>query len=40
MKFKYQDLEIWQLAIELIKAMYGLLAKANFTTIRIHMKSA
>lgn len=27
MKFKYQDLEIWQLAIELIKAMYGLLAK-------------
>lgn len=27
MKFKYQDLEIWQLAVELIRAMYMLLAK-------------
>lgn len=25
MKFKYEDLEIWQLAIELIKAVYKLL---------------
>ncbi len=27
MKFKYEDLEIWQLAIELIKAVYKLLKK-------------
>ena len=27
MKFKYEDLEIWQLAIELVKAVYKLLEK-------------
>jgi len=27
MKFKYEDLEIWQLALELIKAIYELLKK-------------
>jgi len=27
MKFKYEDLEIWQLALELIKAVYELLKK-------------
>jgi len=27
MKFKYEELEVWQLAIELIKAMYVLLEK-------------
>ncbi len=27
MKFKYQDLEIWQLAVELIKVVYALLKK-------------
>ncbi|MEO0096385.1 MAG: four helix bundle protein [candidate division WOR-3 bacterium] len=27
MKFKYEDLEIWGLAIELIKAVYGILKK-------------
>jgi four helix bundle protein len=27
MKFKYEDLEIWQLAIELIKVVYKLLEK-------------
>lgn len=27
MKFKYEDLEIWQLAIELIKVVYGILKK-------------
>jgi four helix bundle protein len=27
MKFEYQDLEIWQLAIDFMKAMYLLLAK-------------
>jgi four helix bundle protein len=26
-KFKYEDLEIWQLAIELIKVVYGILKK-------------
>lgn len=27
MKFKYEELEIWQLAIELIRAVYGVLKK-------------
>ena len=27
MKFKYEDLEIWQLAVELIKAVYKILKK-------------
>lgn len=27
MKFKYEELEIWQLAVELIKTIYGILKK-------------
>ncbi|MGQ9465389.1 MAG: four helix bundle protein [bacterium] len=27
MKFKYEDLEIWQLALELIRSVYGVLKR-------------